>query len=96
MDSINYAQRIQQAILPPDELKTNILPESFVLFMPKDIVSGDFYWMYERNNRSYFTAADCTGHGVPGAMVLSSLMPDATALKSLKCAHTLKPAVRKR
>ncbi|RMG78595.1 MAG: PAS domain S-box protein, partial [Bacteroidetes bacterium] len=71
IDSINYAKRLQQAILPSVKLFQKHLPESFVLFQPKDIVSGDFYWLEtgENNNEIYFAAADCTGHGVPGAMV---------------------------
>lgn len=68
-DSINYAKGIQDAILPHiDKVKEN-LPNSFILFRPKDIVSGDFYWMEEKDGTIYFTAADCTGHGVPGAFV---------------------------
>ncbi|MFN6040041.1 MAG: PP2C family protein-serine/threonine phosphatase, partial [Bacteroidota bacterium] len=69
LDSINYARRIQQAILPPIRSFAQILPNSFILFKPKDIVAGDFYWLLQKNNRIYFAAADCTGHGVPGAMV---------------------------
>lgn len=69
VDSINYAQRLQRAILPPlGTIKLN-LPESFVLFKPKDIVSGDFYWMYSEGDQVLIAAVDCTGHGVPGAMV---------------------------
>jgi serine phosphatase RsbU (regulator of sigma subunit) len=94
LDSINYAKRIQNAILPPQRLIKELLPESFVLYLPKDIVAGDFYWMESLsavNSRQssvhspqssvhrlletencgliLFAAADCTGHGVPGAMV---------------------------
>jgi serine phosphatase RsbU (regulator of sigma subunit) len=68
-DSINYAKRIQQAILPPSRLITKLLPESFILYKPKDIVAGDFYWMEHIDNEIIFASADCTGHGVPGAMV---------------------------
>ncbi len=68
-DSITYAKRIQEAILPPTRLVKEWLPDSFVLYKPKDIVAGDFYWMEQANNKIYFAAADCTGHGVPGAMV---------------------------
>ncbi|MFL5762860.1 MAG: tetratricopeptide repeat protein [Bacteroidia bacterium] len=68
-DSITYAQRIQNAILPPDKFVRRLLPESFVLFKPKDIVSGDFYWFEEAAGKILFAAVDCTGHGVPGAMV---------------------------
>ena len=69
MDSIYYAQKIQKAILPQEELREKILPNSFILFKPKDVVSGDFYWIAERDNKVFFTAADCTGHGVPGAFM---------------------------
>ena len=69
LDSINYAKRIQTAILPPDSYWNQKLPKSFVLYMPKDIVAGDFYWMEVIENEVLFAAADCTGHGVPGAMV---------------------------
>ena len=68
-DSIHYAKRIQEAILPPNSLVKNILPQSFVLYKPKDIVSGDFYWIDKKNEWSYFAAVDCTGHGVPGAFM---------------------------
>jgi serine phosphatase RsbU (regulator of sigma subunit) len=72
-DSINYAQKIQQAILPlPDEF-SKVFPQSFIYFQPRDIVSGDFYWFYPphklNQNHVYLAAADCTGHGVPGAFM---------------------------
>jgi serine phosphatase RsbU (regulator of sigma subunit) len=69
MDSIQYAQRIQESMLPSDEALSNILHDHFVLFKPRDIVSGDFYWAAEQQDHVYFTAADCTGHGVPGAFM---------------------------
>jgi serine phosphatase RsbU (regulator of sigma subunit) len=68
-DSINYAKRIQDAILPPERLTTELLPDSFILFKPKDIVSGDFYWMERSKEKVFFAAVDCTGHGVPGAFM---------------------------
>jgi serine phosphatase RsbU (regulator of sigma subunit) len=68
-DSILYAKRIQEAILPPDDMIKSWLPHSFVLFRPKDIVSGDFYWFYKRDQIIYFSSIDCTGHGVPGAFM---------------------------
>jgi serine phosphatase RsbU (regulator of sigma subunit) len=68
-DSINYAKRIQLAILPPDKMVKQLLPNAFVLYKPKDVVSGDFYWMEEKNGIVMFAAVDCTGHGVPGAMM---------------------------
>jgi two-component system, sensor histidine kinase LadS len=68
-DSINYAQRIQRSILPTEEEIKNIFPQSFVLFMPRDIVSGDFYWFDEIDGKKFAVCADCTGHGVPGALM---------------------------
>jgi len=68
-DSIEYAKRIQTAILPSEEFANEILPEHFILFRPRDIVSGDFYWMTKKNNLLVLIAADCTGHGVPGAFM---------------------------
>ena len=68
-DSINYARRIQQAILPPESKINNHLKNNFILYLPKDIVAGDFYWLEAKEDRVLFAAADCTGHGVPGAMV---------------------------
>jgi serine phosphatase RsbU (regulator of sigma subunit) len=68
-DSINYAKRIQEAILPIKKEIKNVFPDSFVLFKPKDIVSGDFYWFSHHNQLSIFICADCTGHGVPGAFM---------------------------
>ena len=68
-DSIHYASRIQSAILPPLELIERILPEFFVLYKPRDIVSGDFYWLLEKDSKIIIAAADCTGHGVPGAFM---------------------------
>ena len=67
-DSINYAQRIQNAILPVDGFLAKHF-ESFIYYRPKDIVSGDFYWIKEVNDRIYFSVVDCTGHGVPGAFM---------------------------
>ena len=68
-DSIHYASRIQSAILPPEEYLDSILNEYFILYMPRDIVSGDFYWMHSENGRLITVTADCTGHGVPGAFM---------------------------
>jgi serine phosphatase RsbU (regulator of sigma subunit)/streptogramin lyase len=63
--SIRYAERIQRAMLPPD----NLFPETFIFFRPKDIVSGDFYWMHDNGDFMFIAAVDCTGHGVPGAFM---------------------------
>ncbi|MFM7024138.1 MAG: PP2C family protein-serine/threonine phosphatase [Flavobacteriales bacterium] len=68
-DSINYARRIQTAILPTSAEMNTLFASSFVLFKPKDIISGDFYWTAESNGKKFIAAADCTGHGVPGALM---------------------------
>ncbi|MCB9187776.1 MAG: tetratricopeptide repeat protein [Flavobacteriales bacterium] len=69
LDSITYAKRIQTAILPSDEKWDSLMRNAFVLYLPKDIVAGDFYWLELKEDITFFAAADCTGHGVPGAMV---------------------------
>ncbi|MBP9069437.1 MAG: SpoIIE family protein phosphatase, partial [Bacteroidia bacterium] len=69
-DSINYAKRIQYAVLPNEEAIQRVIPLSFIYYLPKDIVSGDFYWFYEINKEEYvIICGDCTGHGVPGAFM---------------------------
>lgn len=68
-DSISYARKIQHAILPHDNIIKKYLPQSFILYLTKDIVSGDFYWFAHLNNVSIIAAVDCTGHGVPGAFM---------------------------
>jgi serine phosphatase RsbU (regulator of sigma subunit) len=69
IDSIKYAERLQKTILPPMKIINEIVPDSFVFFKPKDIVSGDFYWIEKTNDGILFAVIDCTGHGVPGAMM---------------------------
>ena len=69
LDSIQYAKKIQMAILPPDELVREKLPEFGIFYQAKDIVSGDFYWLTEENDEVFFATVDCTGHGVPGAFM---------------------------
>jgi len=69
MDSIVYAKRIQTAILPPDEFINETLGDNFILYIPKDIVSGDFYWLDKKDDLAMVAAVDCTGHGVPGAFM---------------------------
>ena len=81
-DSIIYAKRIQKAILPPERLIKKYLNDSFVLYKPKDVIAGDFFWIQSTNDQIIFAAADCTGHGVPGAIV------------SVICNHALNRAVR--
>jgi len=82
LDSITYAKRLQDAILPPISIIKKYFPESFVLYKPKDIVAGDFYWMERAGDTILIAAADCTGHGVPGAMV------------SVVCSNALNRAVK--
>ena len=67
--SINYAQSIQSAMLPEEYYLKQFLPENFILYLPRDIVSGDFYWVKQVNHQIIITVADCTGHGVPGAFM---------------------------
>lgn len=81
-DSITYAKRIQDAMLPPLEVFHEHLEKSFVFYLPKDIVAGDFYWMEKVGDKIIFAAADCTGHGVPGAIV------------SVICSNALNRSVR--
>jgi serine phosphatase RsbU (regulator of sigma subunit) len=69
-DSVNYASKIQEAMLPETETLTDMIPNSFVFYKPRDVVSGDFYWFRETSeNVIYIAAADCTGHGIPGALM---------------------------
>jgi serine phosphatase RsbU (regulator of sigma subunit) len=83
-DSIEYASRIQRALLPSEKLLDKYQIEHFILFKPRDIVSGDFYWIGSRNNRLVVVAADCTGHGVPGAFMsmLGMTFLDEIVIKS--------------
>ncbi|MBL7933221.1 MAG: response regulator [Bacteroidia bacterium] len=69
MDSINYAKLIQEAMLPEKAVLTNYFPNSLIIYRPKDIVSGDFYWFVERDKKLLIAVADCTGHGVPGSLM---------------------------
>jgi serine phosphatase RsbU (regulator of sigma subunit) len=68
-DSINYAQRIQNALLPNDEHFKELMPDSFLFYQPRDVVSGDFYWLHGDHDKFLFAVVDCTGHGVPGAFM---------------------------
>ncbi len=92
MDSIRYASRIQGALLPPDEFLQKHLPEYFVLFRPRDVVSGDFYWAAQDNNCVWVVAADCTGHGVPGAfmsMLGMSFLNEIVVQKKIQEPHLI-------
>lgn len=88
MDSINYAKRIQTAILPPiNSLRDYNFSDSFILFKPRDVVSGDFYWFGQFDDQFLVCCGDCTGHGVPGAfmsMIGTALLNDATHDASLR------------
>lgn len=68
-DSINYASYIQGSLLPSRQEVQNLFPESFIMYLPRDVVSGDFYWVAQKDGWRYLAVADCTGHGVPGALV---------------------------
>lgn len=97
-DSITYARRIQEAILPKMENLDRYFAESMVLFMPKDIVSGDFYWFSERSGKVFFTASDCTGHGVPGAfmsMIGTAFLNESVNEKGLETPAEILDEVRK-
>lgn len=96
-DSIHYAERIQNAVLPDDNILNGLFEEYFILFKPKDIVSGDFYWMSHKNDNIVFTAADCTGHGVPGAFMsmlgvsfLNKIVNEAGIVKPADILHHLR------
>lgn len=69
LSSIKYAKRIQEAVLTPQSLMNELIPDNFILFKPRDIISGDFYWATISNNKLILAIADCTGHGVPGALM---------------------------
>lgn len=88
-DSISYAKRIQDAILPPKDHLQNYFKDSFILFKPRDVVSGDFYWFMEKDNKMYVAAVDCTGHGVPGAFMS---MIGATLLQQITYKRLRTPA----
>jgi serine phosphatase RsbU (regulator of sigma subunit) len=101
-DSINYAQKIQEAILPSNSEIKKSLPNSFILFKPKDIVSGDFYWYSKKGNKALIAAADCTGHGVPGAFMsmigtslLNEIVNDTGVTQPAEILQSLKEGVIK-
>ena len=99
-DSIHYAKRIQDAILPTANTVKQLLPDAFILFKPKDIVSGDFYWIEQKDNLVYFAAVDCTGHGVPGAFmslvghnILKDIIKNTTATKPSEILDSLREGI---
>lgn len=89
VDSIVYAKRIQETILPTERLP-QMLPQHFVFYRPKDIVSGDFYWARQKGNKIIFSAIDCTGHGVPGALV--SIVGNSALLRCVNEHKLTEPA----
>ena len=98
-DSINYAKRIQYSLLAHDDLLKQNLNEFFVLFKPKDIVSGDFYWATKKGNDFYLAVCDCTGHGVPGAfmsLLSISFLNEAINEKNISEPHDVLNFVRER
>jgi len=97
-DSINYAKLIQQAILPFDNEFNQHFTNSFILFKPKDVVSGDFYWIHQSKDEVIWTVADCTGHGVPGAfmsMIGSSLLNELIIEKGITSANNILDELKK-
>ena len=85
-DNINYAQRIQESILPTEEQLSSFFPEYFLLYMPKDIVSGDFYWVNKIGSKKIIAVVDCTGHGVSGAlmsMIGNTVLNEIITLKKI-------------
>ena len=87
VDSINYAKRIQDAMMTSEGYRKSVIPKSFTFFKPKDVVSGDFYWVFkDKEENIFFTVADCTGHGVPGAfmsMIGTSLLNEIIVEKGI-------------
>jgi len=75
MDSIDYAKKVQETIIASDQEMANAFPESFVLWQPRDTVGGDFYWLRKISNKVILAVADCTGHGVPGALMTMAVAP---------------------
>jgi serine phosphatase RsbU (regulator of sigma subunit) len=100
-DSINYARNIQRAMLPEVSLLARYFPEGFGLFLPKDVVSGDFYWFNELNDTIYLAVADCTGHGVPGGFMsmigmdkLNQILIDKHIEKPSDILHSLNKSIK--
>jgi serine phosphatase RsbU (regulator of sigma subunit) len=89
--SIEYAEKIQKTILPSEKILKKYFENIFVFYLPRDIVSGDFYWLYNKNNKTYIAVVDCTGHGVPGAflsfigndILIDAMKMDSTSSSSI-------------
>ena len=99
VDSINYAKRIQDAMMTSEAYRKSVIAKSFVFFKPKDVVSGDFYWVFkDKEENIFFTVADCTGHGVPGAfmsMIGTSLLNEIIVEKKIKNTNRILDELRK-
>ena len=99
LDSINYAKRIQDAMMTSDSYRKSVIPNSFIFFKPLDVVSGDFYWVFkDKEDNIFFTVADCTGHGVPGAfmsMIGTSLLNEIIVEKGIKDTNMILDEMRK-
>ena len=100
MDSIQYAKKIQTALLPPEDDMGKLNMDGFILFLPRDIVSGDFYWIGQKNGKVVTVAADCTGHGVPGAFMsmlglsfLNNIIGEAEDVKANEILNELRSQV---
>ena len=99
MDSIRYAQRIQFAMMPDLKAREEILSDHFIFFLPRDIVSGDYYWATRRGNQTIVVAADCTGHGVPGAFLSIlgiSLLNEIVLMQGIETASEILDELRSR
>lgn len=95
-DSIHYASRIQRSILPEPELVSSLFPKHFIYYQPKDVVSGDFYWIYQNDDSIFLAVVDCTGHGVPGAFMsvvgyslLNQIVKDTNCINPADFLHEL-------
>jgi len=96
--ALTYAKRIQNSLFPSEEYLNQLFPESFILYKPKDVVSGDFYWAKQIDNCYFIAAADCTGHGVPGAfmsLLFISILDKVTANKLYNSAGAILDEVKK-
>ena len=100
-DSIEYASRIQTAILPPGDYISRVIPDHFILYKPRDIVSGDFYWITHKDGKIVVAVVDCTGHGVPGAFMsmlgfafLNEIVNKETDIKANKILNQLRDYVK--
>jgi len=101
-DSIEYASRIQTAILPPVDYISTVIPDHFILYKPRDIVSGDFYWITHKEGKTIVAVVDCTGHGVPGAFMsmlgfafLNEIVNKERELKANEILNLLRDSVKK-